>query len=466
MNKLVIIFAVASTSAIVAVAQPQQGASKSVQFSPPADTTIVRDLKEQDREIYDRLKKQGGKSGVISSTVVVSDTGEESIAPNINVKGSGPAPAAKNKIMVAAPSGSKDANLKPTAGDESLTVVKSTPPALDALDSKAIKSAASGVPAALTPKAARQAKPSSEDRLVPEAGIRMVEKITNKEVTERMIPPPDDLLLGAIKRPETRSESRGDATDKAIVIETIQGVNEIVTIGKNDLNRFVTPFESIKIRTAAAEDELVSKVDGNVVYLGATKRSGVFISEIGTDRAISLTLVPDDVPPRDIYLKFNRSSNIPSQLTKMTKVTAKSGGDGDHRTGKTQSHVDVVKDLFREIALGKIPSGYNLTPPKAGEFKCHIPGFRMRLGQSIEGARTKVMVFRAENSSQLKEAVIDEQYCYKRGVVAISAWPDVVVGPGEATEVFVMINVDDGPPPGAERPSLIGRESQAQVNED
>lgn len=50
------------------------------------DIVIVRDLKEQDKEIYNTLKNNGGQSGVISSTVVISDTGEETIIGTVNSK--------------------------------------------------------------------------------------------------------------------------------------------------------------------------------------------------------------------------------------------------------------------------------------------------------------------------------------------------------------------------------------------
>jgi TraK protein len=489
------------------------------QTKQQAPITVDRTLKDQDREAYDALKKSGGKSGVMTSTVTVSDGSGESVIENTISK---PSAKQSGKETVLIPAGSNSATStgqgvaftpavvsnagagrgvaqadpqiasgkggvgqaakgltapdttksKPVAKVQpnEMKVVKSeTAPgmdskdAMDAMDSMAKQN----TKAAGQQSREQMSKQAALDKVMPEAGVRMVEKTTRKEVIEKMVPPSDEMIYGALKQQgqsETRSRvgsSSGGASDEAIVIEAIQGVNEIVTIGKSDLNRFVTPFEKIKVRTSASEEELVSVVDGNIVYLGATKRSGVFITEVGSDRAISLTLVPDDVPPRDIYIKLSRSGNIPSGLTKTSKTTGKGGVGGisstDSATGKSQSHVDFVKDVMREIALGKIPNGYTMMTPKMGEFKCQMPGFRMRLGQAIEGSANKIMVFRAENVGN-KDAVVDEQYCYKRGVVAISAWPEVVVPPGEMTEIFVMTRMDDSAPATAGRPSLIGRD--------
>jgi conjugal transfer pilus assembly protein TraK len=428
---------------VAQVAKPKPVAPEMIQVSKDQDTSGEK-------------KPVSGNTKILKSSVVVSNTGEEEIVPDAPEKKKNPA-----ELPVKAKKAKADKN-----GNEGLTIIKADPPILDATDARA---AANKEMAAKK----KQAK-TGGDYAVPEAGGRVVEKINRKEVIEKMVPPPDDVLYGALKKDEGKAGQTGPSGPNApIVIDAIQGVNEIITIGKHDLNRFVTPFEKIKVRTVASEDELISKVDGNIVYLGATKRVGVFITEIGSDRAISLTLVPEDVPPRDIYIKLSRTGNIPAQLSKVSRNSAKANGllstssvDSDGPDGKSQSHVDVVKDVMRDIALGKIPSGYTMTVPKPGEFKCNIPGFRMKLGQSIEGSSSKIMVFRAENGSNFKEGVIDEQYCYKRGVIAVGTWPDVLVAPGSATEVFVMLKIGDSPTVGSGRPSLIGREPVVQYEDE
>ncbi len=308
-------------------------------------------------------------------------------------------------------------------------------------------------------------KDAAVDRVMPESGTRVTERVVHKQVVERMVPPSDDLIYGALKAQglsEANSDAQsqsGSASSKPIVINAIQGVNEIITIGKGDLNRFVTPFGKVVVRTAAGEDELVSKVDGNIAYIGATKRSGVFLTEAGSDRAISLTLVPDDVPPRDIYLRLGKSPSIPAAMQKAVNEGSP-GAVGPSPTGKALPHVEALKAGMRELALGRIPSGFTLLKPKATDAKCLVPGFRMRLGQVLEGSGSKYMVYRAENMSPTTEASIDEQYCYKKGVIAISAWPDVTVAPGGATEVFVLISMkaEEEEEEVGTRPSLIAKD--------
>jgi conjugal transfer pilus assembly protein TraK len=437
-------------------------------------TEIVRDLKEKDRDAYEKINKSATKSNVITSVVTVADDGTESVVAQ-DVANSKPKPTSNGKQVEDGLSKSKVDASRSKKRDENLSIVSSeSPEILDAMDAHANKKPISAFQEIkkVEPKrtVVKAVKPIGLDREIPESGVRVVEKTNRKEIIEKIIPPTDDVMYGAIQnqyKGERSVASHGTDIDNAIVINAVQGVNEIVTISKNDLNRFVTPFEKLKVRTAAGEDDLVSKVDGNTVYLGATKRSGVFLTEVGSDRAISLTLVPDDIPPRDIYVKLSRSPNIPSSLLKSNKKlgsTFGSNGTNDNDVGKSQSHVDNIKNIMRDLAFGKIPSGYTMTPPKSGEFNCLMPGFRLRLGQSVEGSSTKIMIFKAENTSNFKEAVIDEQYCYKRGVIAVGAWPDTTVAPGNATELFVMLKIDDNQNSESDRPSLIGRETNYSGN--
>ena len=479
-----------SYAADAVVAVDQNNTSKSLRNG---SIEIVKDLKEQDKAGYAEAlnaKKITPKNNVVTTKVVPANGVKEVVVEPTKVTDSKDTTASdqKGKIgetksigksqssvgkevvveaakvqdtkeLTASDQKGKVVAAKPVGKSQPLKVVNSEEVVLDAADYQGGKR-----------KATRSGSDkSSGDYAVPEAGGRVVEKITRKENVEKMIPPPDDVIYGALKRAESKSTS----ANSAIVIEAIQGINELVTISRLDLNRFVTPFEKVKVRTVAGEDELVSKIDGNIVYLGATKKAGVFLTEVGSDRAISLTLVPDDVPPRDIYIKLNRSSNIPAQLANVSKNVAKANGistgssnASDGPGGKTLPHVDLIKDTMRDMALGKIPGGYTMTVPKSGEFKCSIPGFRMRLGQSIEGSNTKIMVLRAENSSSTNEATIDEQYCYKRGVVAVAAWPDVVVPPGGATEIYVITKILDGKLTESTRPSLVGRDPSVRDDRD
>ena len=292
-------------------------------------------------------------------------------------------------------------------------------------------------------------------------GVKVNERVTTERVIEKMVPPSDELIYGALKAQgladkQPAAKGATGATDRPIVIDAIQGVNEIITIGKGDLNRFVTPFSKVIVRTSAGEDELVSKVDGNVVYIGAVRRAGVFLVEAGSGRAFSLTLVPDDVPPRDIYLTMGRSANIPASLQMQNSAK---DDEFTKNSGKASSHVDNIKQGMRSIAQGKLPSGYTLLRPRLTDFRCSLPSLRVRLGQVLEGSGRKYLVYRVDNETP-NEITIDEQYCYRRGVIAISAWPDVVVPAGGSTELFVLMDMAAEDVEIGGRPSLIGQEEK------
>lgn len=78
------------------------------------------------------------------------------------------------------------------------------------------------------------------------------------------------------------------------------GDNVMVPVAVGLTNRISTNFKMAAVKTH--EGESVIEVEGGVVYITIKKLMpvGLFIYEDGvTDNAFAITLVPDNVPPRD-----------------------------------------------------------------------------------------------------------------------------------------------------------------------
>ena len=141
---------------------------------------MVRDLKEQDKDAYEKLKKTGGKTGVITSVVSVSDDGTESVVAHD--VGSGKSKTNANlKHAEGTATNGKDLTLNKKKGDENLKIVASdSPEILDAMDAQANRKQQPVIPEVkkveVKKAIVKAVKPASLDREIPESGVRVVEK--------------------------------------------------------------------------------------------------------------------------------------------------------------------------------------------------------------------------------------------------------------------------------------------------
>ncbi len=100
-------------------------------------------------------------------------------------------------------------------------------------------------------------------------------------------------------------------------------MNEIVQVAQGHLNRIVTPFENPKVTSTSPA---TTEARDNVIYIGTSGTSPVtiFITEKGSeDLALSLTLIPKQIPPREIFLSTlcpaSRVETRPLQSTVQTE---------------------------------------------------------------------------------------------------------------------------------------------------
>lgn len=223
------------------------------------------------------------------------------------------------------------------------------------------------------------------------------------------------------------------------------GVNEIVPISRGHLNRIVTPFTSPVVHTTSAAQ---ISTNGAVLYVASADKapSTLYITP-GDEQsiALSLTLLPRAIPPRDVRLQL-----------------AEKAGEAyiDHvRAGKWERerpYVQTIKDVMRQLAFGKVPPGYGLRNWKPGDpvMACSQPALSVKLGQVLEGAQLILLTGLITNTTDAR-VELREATCRHPGVLAVAAWPRVSLAAGASAELYLVTRRTSPEQDARKRPSLI-----------
>lgn len=250
------------------------------------------------------------------------------------------------------------------------------------------------------------------------------------------------------------SEAKREAEAAATTQQTLRvspGVNEIIPVAQGHLNRIITPFDSPKVRTVSPA---TTQIEGNVVYVAPADENPVTLYVTpgdNEDLALSLTLAPRRIPPREIRLtldadQYHRLGSLQNGQERPSPASGR----------LSQDYVAELKQTFRALALMRTPRGYSLRAPLAGEvLRCIQPDLTTTIGQTLEGRDLLVLVGTAKNAG-LVPLELDERSCAieLHETVAVAAWPKVLLEPGEMSELYIAVRRT----PDAEttaRPSLL-----------
>lgn len=231
------------------------------------------------------------------------------------------------------------------------------------------------------------------------------------------------------------------------------GVNELVPVAVGHLNRVVTPFSNPQVTTSSAA---TTEIRNNVVYVGTDQESPVtmFITQKDSEaEAISLTLVPRRIPPREVFVELDGGRSVQFGLS----VNEPAG-----RWEESQPYVDTLRNLLRSVALGELPQGYTFheTRGRGGMPACQQAGlsFDFANGQVMMGQNLRVSIGTATNTSS-QPLEFREASCGNWDVAAVAAWPRNVLAPDEKTEIYVVNRrgqQPNAPTNSQRRPSLLG----------
>lgn len=256
-------------------------------------------------------------------------------------------------------------------------------------------------------------------------------------------------LLKVQRNNEKSKEKSLEEMLEAKEIVVSPGQSQVIEISKGFLNRIVTPFESPKVITV---NEIDTKIKQNVVYVATNSNTpiGLYIyEEENPAEAIPLILNPKQMPPIEVVLKYSGAGNA------STSVRAR-------RFEETSDYLDTLVNILRDVAQEKIPPGYTLVTPTALDntmYYCNQAGLATEVGQILDGHNYRIIVLMGVNNKEVN-VELNEKNCTRPGIIAISSWPNTLMGPNEPTEIYLVENKGALTSPtrkiGSERPSLIG----------
>ncbi|PKD39485.1 TraK protein [Methylomonas sp. Kb3] len=249
------------------------------------------------------------------------------------------------------------------------------------------------------------------------------------------LPPVDASVLKAAKQQAAASNAASTTSIGPQHIAVKPGINELMPIAVGHLNRLVTPFEHPVVTTTS---QATTSTKDKIVYVATADETPVTLYITPGDNqdiALSLTLIPKRIPAREIHLDLDKDSY---QLLNQWQRA-----DSASRTSsqQEQAYISQLKTLFRDLGLQKTPAGYSLREPKPQEqIRCLQDRVQIKTGQVLENQDRLILVGLAKNTgSEMLE--FDERSCAttQQDVLAVSVWPNVVLKPQEATELYVVV---------------------------
>ena len=228
------------------------------------------------------------------------------------------------------------------------------------------------------------------------------------------------------------------------------GTTAIVEVAIDHLNRIVTPFTSPPVRTVS---RATIQVDGNAISVATASEEPVslFITEAGdTATAISLTLAPRHIPPREVRLALT-GAPVCTGAPKIRSPRPLARND--------QPYVEHIASTFRTLAQNRVPAGYELRKVGRGErLDCRQPGLSVSTAQVFDGRGLRILAAKARNRGK-QPIVLEEHRCSADSgtlVAAVAAWPQSRLAPGEETELYGAVRPHEPGRERGDRPSLLG----------
>jgi len=151
--------------------------------------------------------------------------------------------------------------------------------------------------------------------------------------------------------------------------------------------------------------------------------------------ALSLALIPQKIPPRDVKVRIGKSQENNGvvafgQQNPMAK-----------KTEKSDDYVGSIRAILAEVSQGKIPRGYGFQKMPKSNAKdihhCYLDGLSIVPKQRLDGHRFLITVSKVTNLAPTV-VEIDERLCYRQGILGVAAWPEVVLNPGQSTELYIV----------------------------
>lgn len=276
---------------------------------------------------------------------------------------------------------------------------------------------------------------------------------TQSTHTNRDLPP---VPAQVVTKSKAKQPSPAPAVKTRQEIIVTPGINTLIPISQYQINRIITPFDNPIIQTVSGAE---ITANGGVIYVTPTNTQPVtmFVTpENDESIALSLTLLPQNVPPIQAHLILSQGAS--ASLSKNPSSSQSQTNSKAAKWEQSQPYVDSLRDIMRDMALGTLPPGYGLTAIPSGMSipACAQPGIKFDFSKSqlISGSDFRVFVALAQNTTA-RTLEFDHGACTHPHRAAVSSWPHEILEPGQKTEVFLITRIPTETSTRSSRPSLL-----------
>ena len=206
---------------------------------------------------------------------------------------------------------------------------------------------------------------------------------------------------------------------KPVILRSDGMRTEFADVAIGFSNVISTPFPAAVLKDQTKS--IASQSGQNILYQpDSNEPRTVFITGTGpNDPLVSITLTPRQIPSQRIILQLEKG--LP--------------GIGEEEKPSNQVYSDNIRYLFRQMALGKVPSGFSEADlPKS---MASIRGLTISPISRYSGSGKDIFVYRVENTTS-GVMTLQENAFYQQGVRAVSFFPKASLDPRETTVVYVL----------------------------
>ena len=266
-------------------------------------------------------------------------------------------------------------------------------------------------------------------------------------------------VVGVAAPPQRRAEPPKRPTLHAKIppatVTVRSNINERFAVALYHANRILTPFRNPEIQTSSTAG---ISIEQGIVYVTTDRPDPIAMfvyDRADPSTALSLTLIPQEINP--VSTRVEISGYSPALVA--SSQYARDRNPSLANTFETEeAYVATLKNLFKGLALGKVPSGYGLQALQGRHPlmpACNIPGVQVLPMQILEGHDIVALVAKATNYGYM-HVEFSESACRSPGVLATAAWPSTTLAPGQSVEVYIALKAPSESDGMADRPSVLG----------
>jgi conjugal transfer pilus assembly protein TraK len=235
------------------------------------------------------------------------------------------------------------------------------------------------------------------------------------------------LTEGRFPAPAKPAPGKELAASAPEIITVRHGITSRVEVSENQPNLISTPFRKPRI----IDNDKIAQARplGADVFVMPSRETTIFIKDSAQANSpvVGIHLVPQRRPGRAINLVMDGS--IPADRRETTDWGI-----------KPSDYVDGLRATMKSAATNDVPLGYTTGPLSA---PMAVSGTIAATPVArYAGSDSDIYRYRLTNNGQTTITLTEEAFASDR-VKAVTIFPNLAIGPGQSTEVFIMFAKED-----------------------